>query len=122
MLEITPAISQAQELIQDKRLINSFILANLCDALLTGIALQLPGFMEKGVLAGQMLAQAQVIELLILKTSITAFMIGIYALAAQREGRWAYSIKTALRIGTLVVWGVVAWNELNIVLALSAMI
>ncbi len=122
MVQATPAGLPAHELVKDKRLINSFILANICDTLLTGIALQLPGFMEKGFLAGRMLEQAQGLELLIFKTAITAFMIGIFALAAHHQGRWSHPIKTALRIGTMVVWCVVAWNELNIALALTSII
>lgn len=105
-----------------KRLINSFILANFCDVVLTTLALQLPGFAEKGPLAGQFLAQARGVELLIFKIAITAFMIGIYALVAHRNDRWAFSIAAALRIGTILVWAVVAWNELNIALALTAML
>jgi hypothetical protein len=122
MVNVTHIYSQTQVMTKGKRLIHSFILANICDALLTGIALQLPGFMEKGFLAGEMMAQAKVIELLIFKTAITAFMIGIYALAAHRNGRWSSSIETALKIGTVVVWIVVAWNELNILLALREML
>lgn len=122
MLDGTALYPQTQGMIKEKKLINSFVLANLCDALLTGIALQLPGFMEKGFVAGEMLAQSRVFELLIFKTAVTAFMIGIYALAAHRKSRFSHSIEVALRIGTVVVWCVVAWNELNIALALSALI
>lgn len=107
---------------REKRQINSFVLANLCDALLTAIALNLPGFVEKGVLGQPMLADARVIPLLIFKTAVTALMIGLFALAARRDGQWSYAIKVALRIGTVIVWAVVAWNELNIVLALGQMI
>jgi hypothetical protein len=105
-----------------KRLINSFLLANVGDAVLAGIALLLPGFAEKGWPAGDMLAQGRVVELLIFKTAITAFMIGIYALAVQRNGRWTSPITTALRLGTILVWLAVAWNELNIALAFGAML
>lgn len=109
-------------MVKEKRLINSFILANLCDVVLTGIALQIPGFIEKGIVAGEMLAQARIFELLILKTAVTAFIIGTYALAAHRKSRYSHSIEVALRIGTLVVWCAVAWNELNIAVALSAIL
>jgi len=118
----TTLYSQTRVLTKGKRLIHSFILANLCDALLTGLALSLPGFVEKGLLAADMLAQAKVIELLIFKTAMVAFMVGIYALTAHRSGRWSYSIEAALKIGTVIVWLVVAWNELNIILALSEML
>jgi hypothetical protein len=114
--------SQTRWMDQAKRKINSFVLANVCDALLTGIALNLPGFVEKGILGQAMLADAKVIPLLIFKTAITAFMVGLYALVAHREGEWAGAVKVALQIGTVIVWVVVAWNELNIVLALGQMI
>lgn len=102
-----------------KRRIDSFLLANVCDGVLTAIALQLPGFSEKGFVAGEMLSQAMVVELVIFKIAITAFMIGIYALAVQDKGRWSFPVETALRIGTGIVWTIVAWNELNIVFALD---
>lgn len=114
--------SQTQWTVRAKGKINSFVLANVCDALLTGIALSLPGFVEKGILGQAMLADARVIPLLIFKTAITAFMIGLYALVAHRNGEWSNAVKVALQIGTVIVWAVVAWNELNIVLALGQMI
>jgi len=122
MLELTPAQSSSYNIIHSKRLINSFVLANLCDVIATGVALSLPGFMEKGPLAAHMLADAQSIQLLILKTAITAFMIGIFALATHRSSRWASPITTALKIATVLVWAVVAWNELNILLAFGVMV
>lgn len=121
MLEPTPAQSSSHHLVRSKRLINSFVLANLCDAVATGVALSLPGFIEKGPLAGHMLADAQTIPLLILKTAITAFMVGIFALSTHRANRWAGPITTALRIATVLVWAVVAWNEFNILLAFGVM-
>lgn len=102
-----------------RKLINSFILANVCDAVVTGIALNMPGFVEKGIVAQDMLANAQGVRLLIFKTAVTAFMIGIYALSTERRGRWSVAIQTGLQIGTVIVWAVVAWNELNVALALS---
>lgn len=104
---------------KEKRLINSFLLANICDIVVTAVALSLPGFVEKGLVAGEMFEQARFIEPVIFKIAITAFMIGIYALAMHRRGRWSSPIATALRIGTIVVWVVVAWNELNVALALN---
>jgi hypothetical protein len=114
-----PTTLQLTGITHGRRLINSFLLANICDALITGVALSLPGFMEKGLLAEGMLASSRVFELLILKTAVTAFMIGIYALTANRPGRWSPPIQTALRIGTMAVWAVVAWNELNVILAFA---
>ncbi len=107
---------------REKKLINSFILANVCDVCITFIALMLPGFTEKGFLAGTLFARAQVSEVLILKIAITAFMIGIYALAVHRDGRLLQPVQAALRTGNALVWFVVAWNELNVVLALSQML
>jgi hypothetical protein len=118
MVPVFPGALRLTGISEGKPLINSFILANLCDALITGVALTLPGFVEKGILGEGMLAGSQVFELLILKTAITAFMIGIYALTAHRQGRWSAPIQTALRLGTMAVWAVVAWNEVNVLLAL----
>lgn len=103
------------------RQINSFLLANICDVVVTGVALMLPGFVEKGLVAGEMFSQARTVEMLILKTAVTAFMIGVYALAMHRSSRWSKAVGTAMRIATILVWAVVAWNEFNILLALGAM-
>lgn len=121
MRDLALTYSQIRVMTKEKRLINSFVLANLCDVVATCVALTLPGFVEKGVMGGGMLAQARPVELLILKTAITAFMIGIYALAVHRRHRLHYSIETALKIGTVLVWLIVAWNELNIALALQGL-
>ena len=118
MHSFTATYSHIWGMTKEKRLINSFALANLCDAMVTGVALMLPGFMEKGLMGAQLLADEKAIELLIVKTAITAFMIGIYALAVHHRHRWHLSIETALKIGTVLVWLVVAWNEFNVVLAL----
>jgi len=122
MTETLTISLETRERTKGMRLINSFVLANLCDAILTGIALNMPGFSEKGLLAADMLAHAQVIELVIFKISITAFIIGIYALTAQHKSRWSRPIELSLKIGIVLVWCVVAWNELNIILALRAML
>lgn len=102
-----------------RKLINSFVLANVCDALITGVALNLPGFVEKGIVAQHMLANAQGIRVLIFKIAVTALLIGVYALFTERRGRWSFAIHNGLQIGTVIVWAVVAWNELNVALALS---
>jgi hypothetical protein len=112
--EVLRIQTQTRNTARHKRLINSFLLANLADAILTGIGLNLLGFREIGVVAGGMLAADAAVELLIFKIAITAFMIGIYALAVTRQGRWSSSIQSAVRIGNIAVWLVVAWNELNI--------
>jgi hypothetical protein len=122
MLDVTPAQLPSSKLLQSKQLINSFILANFCDALVTGVALTLPGFVEKGLLGQHLLAQSQTIPLLIFKTAITAFMIGIYALTMNRQARWARPVALALQICTVLVWCAVAWNELNIVVAMAALL
>lgn len=119
MYSSTTLTAQPRTMIKEKRLINSFLLANICDIAITAIALSLPGFVEKGLVAGEMFEQARFIEPVIFKIAITAFMIGIYALAVHRRGRWSIPIATALKIGTVVVWMVVAWNELNVALALN---
>jgi hypothetical protein len=122
MLEKNPALSRARTTLKAKGLINSFVLANLCDVLLTGIGVGGLKFMEIGPVAGIMLAQQQVIPLLIVKTAITAFMIGIFALSVSRNSRWAHPIRASLRIGNVILWLVVAWNELNIAVALTYLI
>ncbi len=48
-------------------------------------------------------------------------MIGIYALAVHHKNRWHFSVETALKIGTALVWLVVAWNEFNVALALRGL-
>lgn len=118
----TAQLAQPNSMFKEKRLINSFLLANICDIVITAIALSLPGFVEKGLVAGNMFEQARFLEPIIFKIAITAFMIGLYALAMHRRGRWSDPIATALKIGTVVVWSVVAWNELNVVLALDQLL
>lgn len=122
MLQAAEFCSKIRVMTREKRLINSFVLANLCDVVVTGVALTLPGFMEKGLLGEEMLAQAQGSELLILKIAITAFMIGIYALAAHRKDRWSHPIEAAIKISAVIVWVAVAWNEFNVVVALAHML
>jgi hypothetical protein len=107
---------------REKRLINSFALANLSDMVVTGVGLSLPGIREKGIQAEDMFAQGQVSEMLIIKVAVTAFMIGIYALAAHRNSRYHPAIEKALKIGTVLVWLAVAWNELTVGLTLSALL
>jgi hypothetical protein len=109
-------------MMKEMKLINSFVLANISDAVVTGVGLHLPGMTERGVRASEMFAQGQISEMLIFKTAITALMIGIYALAASRRVRWAYPIEAALKIGNVLLWVVVAWNELNVGLALNQLL
>lgn len=104
---------------KEKQLINSFVLANVSDVVSTAVGLSLPGVAEKGVSAQDMFAQGRFSEALIVKSAITAFMIGIYALAAHRQARLYPAIDKALKISTIILWLVVAWNELNIGLALT---
>ncbi len=71
MRSFTATYSHIWGMTKEKRLINSFALANLCDAMVTGVALMLPGFVEKGLMGAQLLADEKAIELLIVKTAIT---------------------------------------------------
>ena len=65
-------------------------------------------------LASTKFADGEMYEVIMVKLLLTATLIGTYALAKGINSKWEYPIEKALRIGNMVVWGVLIWNAANI--------
>jgi hypothetical protein len=102
-----------------KRLITSFFLANLFDIVITTVFLSQDGWRELNSLAQNKIVMGEFYELIILKTALTAVLIGGYALASTLNSRLAYPLEQAVRIGSIVVWSVQIWNTINVIASVS---
>ena len=93
-----------------------FFLGNFVDSTSTPIILTQEGWSEMNSLAAQKFGNGEMYEVIMVKMLLTATLIGTYALAKGINSKLEYPLEKVLRIGNLVVWGVLAWNTLNIVL------
>lgn len=64
-------------------------------------------------LASNKIEQGDFHEVLILKTALTAVLIGTYALSVKRNNRWLFPTEKALQVSSVLVWGAQVWNAVN---------
>lgn len=100
---------------KEKALMTSFLAANMADVVLTKIATEHFNAAEFGVLGSQMTEIPNGNELVYAsKIAITTIIIGLYALTQKEGKRWKFSTDKVLKIGNVMVWGVVTWDAANL--------
>lgn len=99
----------------------SFLVANLSDLILTGLAMSLPGFREMGLGASWWFSVGQQTAVYATKMGVAAVFLGAYAMAIPRGGLWRSVAVPVLRMGCWVVWAAVVWNAVNIVATLATL-
>ena len=104
---------------KEKRLITIFFLGNMIDASSTAYLLAQDGWQELNVFANGKIVQGEFTELIILKLAVTAVLIGSYALAKSTGSRLKFPLEKSLSIGTYAIWGVLAWNALNVIATMA---
>ncbi len=105
---------------KEKALINWFVLGNIIDIALTLYFLGQGLGTELNPLARQMMAEGGVVELLIIKISYSAVLIGAYALATGMDNRLRFTTEKALQISIPLLWIVQVWNVFNLVAAVGS--
>jgi len=95
---------------KEKQLMTSFMLANISDSTITAIALNShKGFHEAGIMGSNF--EHNLTTAIIIKTGITAMLIGAYALAkAHQVPRYEYVYEKTLQASHLFIWGIVLFN------------
>ena len=91
-----------------------FFVGNMVDSTSTPILLTQEGWSEMNSLASTKFAGGEMYEVIMIKMLLTATLIGTYALAKGINSKWEYPIGKALRIGNIVIWGVLVWNAVNV--------
>ncbi len=102
-------------MINAKRLITSFFIANAVDSLITFYFLNQEGWQELNLVAVGKISRGEFYEVLILKTAVTAILIGTYALAKTINSRLEYPLERSVQIGTMLIWIVQVWNAFNVI-------
>lgn len=101
---------------KEKLLVTSFFLANSADTAITAAALNLTDLQEVGLYGQQAVTNNEFRQAVILKTAVTATLIGAYVLAKQKSPeseicrRLEFVLEKTLHGGNLIVWSTVAWN------------
>jgi hypothetical protein len=108
---------------KEKVLMTTFALANLADAALTRLGMSMPGFKDINnnpiVPADALFSSTESDRIFIAKWASMTILLGVYALAARHNGRWKWPAEKAIQIGNAIMVGVVAWNLVNIGLAVT---
>jgi len=97
-----------------KELMTSFFAANMVDSVLTRTSLEIPGMQELQGWASHYFEAGDINLPILVKTGVIVALIGSYALAQSQGSRLEYPLEKAMKIGTYMVWGIVAWNSVNI--------
>jgi len=99
---------------KENRIMTSFTLAHYSDTVISSVAMgiNLPGFSEVGLLS--LIPEVNFGEAVIVKTAVTACLIGLYALTKKHNNRFAYSFEEALKISNVLTWGMTALNTLQV--------
>ena len=110
--------------VRGKTLMTSFFVAEALDTVLTKVSLSHFGGTEISPFGGvELLNNFGMDHSLILKTAITAILIGSYTLSSihdpklkikSTEVKTKYVLEKALQSANIFAWGVVAWNTANI--------
>ncbi len=103
---------------KEKRLMTLFWGSGVADIVTTSIGISLAGFAEIGILGSPIKQEYGIHAAYIMRTAVTAWMIGIYALTKTNDSRWAFSFEKAMNISSIISWAVVALNTVQISLYL----
>lgn len=96
---------------KEKVLMTSFFIAGAVDMASTSYGLTLPGFTEQGIAGAQFVESGQFTHALLVRTAVTAWMIGTYALTKTHQSRWTFPVEKAMAINNVICWGI---NVLNV--------
>jgi hypothetical protein len=106
---------------KEKILMTSFLASNFADIASTAYALNL-GFTEKGILGSGFVESGNFHEAAIIRTAVTAVMIGLYALTEENQDhlhyKWPYVFEKSMRAGNFISWGVFVLNTAQIAIQL----
>ncbi len=102
---------------KEKFLLTSFFTSNFVDIASTAYGLKL-GFYEKGILGSHFVEQGNFDDAVIMRTAVTAIMIGLYALANKNKDKlklnWSYTLDKSLKASNIISWGVAILNTTQI--------
>lgn len=91
----------------------TFFIAGVVDIATTLIGTNL-GLREVGPLGNIANSLDQMNFAYVTRMSVTAGLVGIYALSKKYPGRYSFSVDKALRASNVLCWGVVALNTIQI--------
>ena len=104
---------------KEKALMTSFSAANLVDVAASMYAHSNLNFKEIGFAADKFAESGELYTAAIVRTGVTALLIGSYALSKTSGSRLSFSYEKTIRIGNLIHWGVNAINVVQIVAHLA---
>lgn len=102
---------------KEKFIMTTFFAGGMADIATTAIGLN-AGFKEIGFLGSYMSEMNNMTGAYIVRTAISAILIGLYALTKEKNSRFAISFDGAVRISNVISWGVVALNAVQVAHAL----
>lgn len=94
----------------DKKLMKSFVVANLADSVSTIYGIKFLGFEEINSWAAEFFENGTEAHILATKLAIISVMVILYALSSESKSRFLFSVKHAIRIDTFIVWAIVVFN------------
>lgn len=100
---------------KEKFIMSSLFVGSVGDVATTAYALN-QGLSEKGVMGARLMEMNNPTGAFIYRMAVTAVIIGIYAIAQEKPGRFTFSIDRAARIANVITWGITALNAVQIVL------
>lgn len=93
----------------------SFLASAVADVGTTAFGVQALNFREIGIGANALGPEALMPESFVLRVAVPALLIGVYALAKERENfTLAYSTEKAMAIGNVLCWAAVVFNTSQI--------
>lgn len=117
-------LKEKSQLIKGRALMTSFAAAGAIDTTMTAIAINHFDAKEINPFGGaELMRNLDQAEVFILKTAVSAILIGLYALTSIHEPKLKiksaeikgkYVMENALQSGNILAWGVVAWNSVSL--------
>lgn len=99
---------------KEKDLMTSFFLANVADIATTSYGMSVVGLKEVGVVGSHLAESGHISDAFLVRTAVTAGMIGLYAITKQHGSRWAFSFETAMHIANIISWSAIVLNTVQI--------
>ena len=112
-------LKERTQAVRGKTLMTSFFAAEMLDTGMTKLVVGHLGGREINPVGVELMNNLGTDGAFILKTALTAFLIGMYALASDHNLKAAgidfkYGLERSLQWGNLMLWGIVAWNSVNL--------
>lgn len=99
-----------------KALMTSVFLSNFADIATTSYGVFYGGMQEVGIAGSRFTEAGRLSDAFILRTAVTAGMIGLYALAKKHGGRWELPFDALMHATNIIWWSVVVANTLQMVI------